>query len=71
MRLATILVDEKEQLTICRKNGWVRIADLNQAFESQWPETMEELLATGKLAKLNAWYRDAGSNALDQRGHLF
>jgi len=71
MRLATIWVDEKEQLAICRKNGWVRIADLNQAFESRWPETMAKLLTTGQLTRLNAWYRDAGSNALDQRGHLF
>jgi 2-keto-4-pentenoate hydratase/2-oxohepta-3-ene-1,7-dioic acid hydratase in catechol pathway len=71
MRLATIWVDDKEQLAICRKKGWVRIADLNQAFESQWPETMEALLTTGQLTRLNAWYRDAGSNALDQRGDLF
>ena len=70
MRLATIRVDEKEQLAICRKNGWVRIADLNQAFESQWPETMEQLLTTGQLTRLNDWYREAGSNALDQQGHL-
>ncbi len=71
MRLATIWVDEKEQLAICLKSGWVLIADLNQSFESQWPETMEELLTTGQLTRLNAWYRDTGSNALDQRGHLF
>jgi len=71
MRLATIWVDEKEQLAICRKNGWVTIGDLNQAFQSQWPESMEQLLLTGQLTKLNAWYREAGSHALDQRGHLF
>lgn len=71
MRLSTIWVDEKEQLAICRKNGWVRLADLNQSFGSQWPETMEQLLATDQLARLNAWYRDGGSNALDERGLLF
>ena len=71
MRLSTVRVDEKEQLAICRKNGWVRLADLNQAFGSQWPETMAQLLAAGQLAKLNAWYLDAGSNMLDQRRDLF
>jgi 2-keto-4-pentenoate hydratase/2-oxohepta-3-ene-1,7-dioic acid hydratase in catechol pathway len=71
MRLATIWVDEKEQLAICRKNLWVRIADLNHAFESQWPETMAQLLTTGQLTGLNAWYKEAGSDALDQREDLF
>ena len=71
MRLASIWVDEKEQLAICQKNGWVRIADLNRAFQSQWPETMDQLLTTGQLSNLNAWYQETGSEALDQRGHLF
>jgi 2-keto-4-pentenoate hydratase/2-oxohepta-3-ene-1,7-dioic acid hydratase in catechol pathway len=71
MRLATVYVDKKEQLVICRKNGWIPIADLNQAFESQWPETMEKMLTTGQLTRLNTWYRKAGSNALDPMGHLF
>jgi len=70
MRLASIWFDEKEQVAICRKNGWVRIADLNHAFQSQWPETMDQLIKTGQLSKLNAWYQEAGSEALDQQGHL-
>jgi 2-keto-4-pentenoate hydratase/2-oxohepta-3-ene-1,7-dioic acid hydratase in catechol pathway len=70
MRLATIWVDKKEQLAICRKNGWVTIGDLNQAFQSQWPESMEQLLKTGQLTRLNAWYIETGSSALDQRRHL-
>jgi 2-keto-4-pentenoate hydratase/2-oxohepta-3-ene-1,7-dioic acid hydratase in catechol pathway len=32
---------------------------------------MAQLLTAGQLAKLNDWYRDAGSNALDQRRDLF
>ncbi len=47
------------------------MADLNHTFGSQWPETMAQLLATGALSRLNAWYRDAGSRALDQRGNLY
>ncbi len=70
MRLATIVIDKKEHLAICRENGWVRMADLNQAFQSQWPETMEQLLTTGQHLGLNAWYRHAGSHALNQREHL-
>jgi 2-keto-4-pentenoate hydratase/2-oxohepta-3-ene-1,7-dioic acid hydratase in catechol pathway len=71
MRLATIWVDGIEQLAICRKNGRVRIADLNHAVKSQWPETMAQLLTTGQLTRLNAWYRQGGSDALDQQGDLF
>ncbi len=70
MRLSTIWVEDKEELAICRKNGWVRLSDLNQSFESQWPETMEQLLTTGQLPRLNDWYREAGSDALDEREDL-
>ena len=68
MRLATIWVDKKEQLAICRKTGWIRIADLNQTFQSQWPETMEQMVKAGQLSRLNAWYRGEGRKSLDQRG---
>ncbi|MCB2148375.1 MAG: fumarylacetoacetate hydrolase family protein [Deltaproteobacteria bacterium] len=71
MRLATVWVDNKEQLAICRNNGWVLMGGLNRAFQSQWPESLGQLLKTGQLSKLNAWYQEAGSEALDQRGDLF
>jgi 2-keto-4-pentenoate hydratase/2-oxohepta-3-ene-1,7-dioic acid hydratase in catechol pathway len=71
MRLATIRIGEIEQLAICRKQGWVRIVDINQAFLTSWPETMEQLIQTGQIARLNTWYREFGSRALEQQGHLF
>lgn len=71
MRLATIWVGEKEQLAVCRESGWVPVTDINQAFQSRWPETMAQLLTSGQLTRLNAWYREAGINALDQRKNLF
>jgi 2-keto-4-pentenoate hydratase/2-oxohepta-3-ene-1,7-dioic acid hydratase in catechol pathway len=71
MRLATIRIGETEQLAICRKQGWVRIVDVNQAFLTSWPETMEQLIQTGQITRLNTWYREFGSRALEQQGHLF
>ena len=70
MRLATIWVDNQAHLAICEKTGLVRIADLNLAFQRQWPETMQQMLKTGQLTELNAWYRQEGSDALDKRRHL-
>ena len=44
--------------------------ELNREFQSDWPETMEQLLKTERLASLNAWYRQEGRAALDRRGHF-
>ena len=70
MRLATITTDGQEHLAICLKSGFVRIRDLNREFRSQWPETMEQLLTTGRLTALNDWYRQKGRLALDSSAHL-
>lgn len=71
MRLSTIFIDGKELLAICQETGCVRIDDLNREFQSQWPETMDLLIETGQLRRLNDWYRRQGRRELDERAHLF
>ena len=70
MRLATLIRDRKEHLVICAETGFFRIADLNPAFGKHWPATMEKLVKTGQLDRLNAWYRQKGRQALRQLSPL-
>jgi 2-keto-4-pentenoate hydratase/2-oxohepta-3-ene-1,7-dioic acid hydratase in catechol pathway len=66
MRLATIIIERKQHLVLCDRNGFFRIADFNRAFQLSWPEAMEELVKTGRLTELNSWFRQEGSAALDR-----
>ncbi|BBO71149.1 hypothetical protein DSCA_50790 [Desulfosarcina alkanivorans] len=70
MRLATIIVDGRMQLAICRQSGWIPIQRLNEAFDTPWPTTMARLLQTGQLVPLTEWYRQTGRRELDQGVHL-
>ena len=71
MRLATIRFDGREQLTICQEDGIIRVGDLNREFQSQWPQTMQELIETGGLNRLKDWYSQQGRRDLDARKHLW
>ena len=70
MRLATLIVDRAAHLVICDETGFFRIADLNEVFGKHWPTTMDELLKTEQLADLNAWFMDAGQQALETHAPL-
>ena len=70
MRLATLIVDRAAHLVVCDGTGFFRIADLNAAFGKHWPTTMDELLKTEQLADLNAWFMDAGQQALETHAPL-
>ena len=67
MRLATLIMGQKEHLVICEEAGFFPIADLNPALGRHWPLTMEELVKTGQINGLNAWYRQEGPQALSQQ----
>lgn len=70
MRLATIVTEGKAQLAICRQAGCVPMEHLNQAFNSQWPATMDRIIETDQITPLNDWYRQEGRRELDKREHL-
>lgn len=67
MRLSTIIVDRSECAAICQHTGILPIEDLNRAFQTNWPDTTEELIKTGLLKELNAWYRSEGRQALARK----
>lgn len=70
MRLATIAIEGKEHLAICRGAGCVRIAEVNGELGGQWPEAMDRLIETGQLEELDAWYQREGRRELDAREDL-
>lgn len=71
MRLATILIDEKEQLTLCLPGGCAPVAAINQSFGSRWPETMEALIQSQQLDRFREWFRRTGRRELDDRRDLW
>ncbi|MBT8374936.1 MAG: fumarylacetoacetate hydrolase family protein [Deltaproteobacteria bacterium] len=71
MRLATIKFKGEEHLAICQKSEFFRIKDLNKAFQSQWPDSMDILMKTDQLFQLNKWYGLEGKYELDKLQHLF
>jgi len=71
MRLATIEFEGEEHLAICQKSGFFRIKDLNKTFESQWPDSMEMMIKTDQLFRLNDWYGQEGRRESDKMQNLF
>jgi len=71
MRIATITIDGKAQLAICRKSGCVPVEYLNDAFNSGWPTSMDRIIESDGIAPLNDWYRHEGRRALDKMAHLY
>jgi 2-keto-4-pentenoate hydratase/2-oxohepta-3-ene-1,7-dioic acid hydratase in catechol pathway len=71
MRLATIIIDEKEQLALCQPDGCTPVAAINRAFDSQWPETMEAMIQTQQLNRFRKWFRGTGRREVGARRDLW
>jgi 2-keto-4-pentenoate hydratase/2-oxohepta-3-ene-1,7-dioic acid hydratase in catechol pathway len=71
MRLATIKFEGEEHLAVCQKSGFFCIKDMNKAFQSQWPDSMDMMIKTGQLFRLKDWYGQEGRRESDKMQHLF
>ncbi len=71
MRLATLMVDGKEQLAVCMPGGCAPVAEVNRIFDSRWPETMEAMIQTQQLESFGDWYGRTGRGKLDARRDLW
>jgi 2-keto-4-pentenoate hydratase/2-oxohepta-3-ene-1,7-dioic acid hydratase in catechol pathway len=71
MRLATLVIDGKEQLAVCTPGGSVPVAEANRLFDSRWPETMEAMIQTRQLESFRDWYARTGRSKLDARRDLW
>ena len=68
MRLATIRIDNKEEAALVLKSGLLPVRRLNAALGTDWPETVFELITSGRLKPLTAWFNAGGrgvAEALD------
>lgn len=71
MRLATIMIDQKEHLAVCMPDGHVPMAGINRTFDSQWPETMDAMIQAEQLNRFRDWFRHTGKRELDARRDLW
>ncbi|NIM51279.1 MAG: fumarylacetoacetate hydrolase [Gemmatimonadales bacterium] len=66
MRLATLRIGKDEEACFVTDQGFVPIAAVNTALDTDWPEGILPLIGKGTLDVLNTWYRDEGKEKLDQ-----
>lgn len=64
MKLATAAYHHREEACILSPRGLVPITAVNRRFNRSWPTRMSDLIQTGALANLNAWYRSEGQGKL-------
>lgn len=64
MRLASIKRDGAELAAIRAQHGWVALADANAVLKTAWPEELGEIVLSGRLGELAAWFREEGEALL-------
>jgi len=65
MRLATIKSERREIAAIATPHGLIPVASVNRKFDRTWPTDALELITSGGLKDLTAWYIAEGRQALD------
>ena len=56
MKIATILLDEKEVASIETEYGFLPIPVINQHFNKNWPHDLLSLLSEEKLEEIKRWF---------------
>lgn len=65
MRLATIRLNDSETAAIVTSGGVIPVEAVNRLFKKSWPINMFEIIQTGALDEMNAWYRAGGRTAIE------
>ncbi|MEN8779867.1 MAG: fumarylacetoacetate hydrolase family protein [Desulfobacterales bacterium] len=65
MRLATLKMEGSEKSAIATRHGLIPVAAVNRKFDRTWPTDALELITSGGLQDLTAWYIAEGRQALD------
>lgn len=65
MRLATLKTQRSEQSAIAARHGLIPVAAVNRKFDRTWPTDTLELITSGALKDLSAWYIAEGRQALE------
>ena len=70
MKLVSLTIDSIEAAAIGISGGYLTLQDLNRAFRRQWPTDIFNLITSGRLDELDRWYREGGSNQLEELSQL-
>jgi len=65
MRLATLKMEGSEKSAIATRHGLIPVAAVNRKFGRTWPTDTLELITSGGLKDLTAWYIAERRQALD------
>ena len=65
MRLATLKMEGSEKSAIATRHGLIPVAAVNRKFDRTWPTDTLELITSGGLQDLTAWYIAEGRQALE------
>lgn len=65
MRLATIRFQAEETAAVVVNNGLLPVSAINERLGTAWHTDVFELIWTGQLEELNAWYRAGGKGELE------
>ena len=65
MRLVTLKMEGSEKSAIATRHGLIPVAAVNRKFGRTWPTDTLELITSGGLKDLTAWYIAEGRQALD------
>jgi 2-keto-4-pentenoate hydratase/2-oxohepta-3-ene-1,7-dioic acid hydratase in catechol pathway len=65
MKLASIKLDNAETAAIIGSVGILPVADLNVTIKQNWPTDMLELIQSGRLQDMRAWYQAEGKTLID------
>ena len=66
MRLTTLRLDGAEPGALVRPGGAVPLPALNRRLRTDWPETVQELLESGRLEELRDWVAGQAAAGLDE-----
>ena len=66
MRLTTLRLDGAEPGALVRPGGAVPLPALNRRLQTDWPETVQELLESGRVEELRDWVAGQDAARLDE-----
>ena len=66
MRLTTLRLDGAEPGALVRPGGAVPLPALNRRLRTDWPETVQELLESGRVEELRDWVAGRDAAGLDE-----
>ena len=66
MRLTTLRLDGAEPGALVRPGGAVPLPALNRRLQTDWPETVQELLESGRVEELRDWVAGQAAAGLDE-----